>query len=57
VEVGKEITAGSEVCLLEVMKLFTAVVTRVGGIVRDICVVDGEMIERDQLLVLIEPKS
>ena len=57
VEVGREIAAGSEICLLEVMKLFTAVVTRVGGIVREICVVDGEMIERDQLLVLIEPKS
>jgi acetyl-CoA carboxylase biotin carboxyl carrier protein len=57
VEVGQEIAAGSEICLLEVMKLFTAVVTRVGGVVREICVVDGEMIERDQLLVLIEPKS
>jgi acetyl-CoA carboxylase biotin carboxyl carrier protein len=57
VEVGQEIAAGSEICLLEVMKLFTAVVTRVGGVVREICVVDGEMIERDQLLMLIEPKS
>jgi acetyl-CoA carboxylase biotin carboxyl carrier protein len=56
VDVGQEISAGSEICLLEVMKLFTTVVAREGGVVREICVADGAMIERDQLLVLIEPK-
>jgi len=56
VDVGQEISAGTEICLLEVMKLFTTVVAREGGVVREVCVADGEMIERDQLLVLIEPK-
>ena len=56
VEVGQEIVAGTEICLLEVMKLFTTVVARVGGVVREICVADGGMVERDQPLVLIEPK-
>jgi acetyl-CoA carboxylase biotin carboxyl carrier protein len=57
VEVGQLIAAGSEICLLEVMKLFTTVTARVGGIVREVCATDGEMIERDQPLVLIEPKE
>ena len=57
VEVGQEVAAGTEICLLEVMKLFTTVVARVGGVVREICVADGAMVERDQPLVLIEPKS
>ena len=56
-EVGQEVAAGTEICLLEVMKLFTTVVARVGGVVREICVADGGMVERDQPLVLIEPKS
>jgi acetyl-CoA carboxylase biotin carboxyl carrier protein len=56
VDVGQEISAGTEICLLEVMKLFTTVVAREGGVVREVCVADGEMIELDQLLVLIEPK-
>jgi acetyl-CoA carboxylase biotin carboxyl carrier protein len=57
VEVGQEVAVGAEICLLEVMKLFTTVVARVGGVVREICVADGGMVERDQPLVLIEPKS
>jgi acetyl-CoA carboxylase biotin carboxyl carrier protein len=57
VEVGQLIAAGTEICLLEVMKLFTTVTARVGGVVREICATDGEMIERDQPLVLIEPKE
>jgi len=56
VEIGQEIAPGTEICLLEVMKLFTTVVAREGGVVREVCVADGEMIERDQVLVLIEPK-
>jgi acetyl-CoA carboxylase biotin carboxyl carrier protein len=56
VEIGQEIAPGTEICLLEVMKLFTTVVAREGGIVREVCVADGEMIEREQVLVLIEPK-
>jgi acetyl-CoA carboxylase biotin carboxyl carrier protein len=56
VEVGQEVAAGTEICLLEVMKLFTTVVARVGGVVREICVADGGMVERDQPLILIEPK-
>ena len=53
--VGQSVTADAEVCLLEVMKLFTAVRAGAAGIVRRICVNDSEMVEHDQVLMYIEP--
>ena len=55
VEVGQAIEADSEVCLIEVMKLFTPVKAGVKGTVRQICVNDGAMVEYEQVLVIIEP--
>lgn len=55
VEIGQEVTADSEVCLIEVMKLFTPVSAGTAGIVREICIDDGQMVEFGQLLVVIEP--
>jgi acetyl-CoA carboxylase biotin carboxyl carrier protein len=57
VEIGQEVRADTEICLLEVMKLFTAVSAGVDGIVREILVVDGEMVEHGQPLMLIEPRQ
>ena len=55
VEVGQSVTADSEVCLIEVMKLFTPVKAGVAGIVREIRVNDGQMVEFEQILVIVEP--
>jgi acetyl-CoA carboxylase biotin carboxyl carrier protein len=55
VSVGDLITADTEVCLIEVMKLFTPVKAGSDGVIKEICVVDGEMIEYQQLLVIIDP--
>ena len=55
VDVGQSISAHSEICLLEVMKLFTAVQAGVAGVVRQICVNDSEMVEHDQVLMYVEP--
>ena len=55
VEVGQNVSAETEVCLIEVMKLFTPVKAGVSGVVREICVSDGQMVEYEQLLVVIEP--
>lgn len=55
VEVGQQIEEGTEVCIIEVMKLFTAVRAGASGTVREILVEDGEMVEFDQPLFLIEP--
>ena len=55
VEIGDEVEAKTEVCLLEVMKLFTSVVAGERGIVREILIADGEMVEYGQPLILLEP--
>lgn len=54
VEVGQTIAAGTEVCLIEVMKLFTSVRTAVAGIVRHIAAEDAQLVEGGQPLIYIE---
>jgi len=55
VSVGQAISADTEVCLIEVMKLFTSVLAGVEGAVRKVLVEDAELVEYDQPLFLIEP--
>lgn len=54
VEIGQQVTEDTEICLLEVMKLFTAVKAGVAGKVVKICVEDAEMVEHGQPLFYIE---
>ena len=54
VELGAQVDPETEVCLIEVMKLFTPVNAGLSGVVRQICVEDGEMVEHDQPLFYIE---
>lgn len=54
VEEGQSVEATTELCLLEVMKLFTAVKAGVAGVVRRVCVEDGAMVEFGQALFYIE---
>lgn len=55
VEVGQEVDEDTEICLIEVMKLFTPVAAGIKGVVREICVEDGQMVEHDEPLFYIEP--
>lgn len=55
VEIGQSIDTETEICLLEVMKLFTAVRAGVKGTVRRICVNDADMVEFGQTLFYVEP--
>lgn len=57
VQIGEEVGEDTEVCLIEVMKLFTPVVAGVNGILRRVCVEDGALVEFDQPLFYVEPKS
>ena len=52
---GRGSEADTEVCLIEVMKLFTSVLAGVAGVVRKVLVEDAELVEYDQPLFLIEP--
>ena len=55
VEVGQAIDETTEVCLIEVMKLFAPVAAGVRGTVRQILATDGTMVEFDAPLILVEP--
>lgn len=56
-ETGQSITPQQELGLLEVMKLFTTVRSEAAGTIREILAKDGEMVEFDQPLFLIEPDA
>lgn len=55
VQLGDEIEPGTEICLIEVMKLFTPVTAEVKGRICKICVEDGDLVEHNQPLFYIEP--
>jgi len=54
VEIGQQVTEDTEICLLEVMKLFTAVKAGVSGKVVQVCVNDADMVEHGQPLFYVE---
>jgi acetyl-CoA carboxylase biotin carboxyl carrier protein len=55
VEVGDEVDEETEICLIEVMKLFAPVHAGMRGTVRQVCIEEGEMVEHGQPLFYIEP--
>jgi acetyl-CoA carboxylase biotin carboxyl carrier protein len=55
VDVGSVVTADTEMCLVEVMKLFTAVRAGLFGTVHAILATDGAMVEADQPLFAVIP--
>ena len=55
IEIGQVVQPETEVCLVEVMKLFTGVQAGLAGVVREVLVIDGELVEYEQPLFLVEP--
>ncbi len=55
VSVGQHVSAETEICLVEVMKLFTTVRAGVAGIVRERLATDAQLVEYGQTLFFIEP--
>jgi acetyl-CoA carboxylase biotin carboxyl carrier protein len=55
VSIGQSVSLDTEVCLIEVMKLFTTVRAGVIGTIRELLVVDTELVEFDQPLFYVEP--
>ena len=53
VEIGQKVEVTTEVCLLEVMKLFTSVSAGVSGTVNRICAADAELVDGGQVLFYI----
>lgn len=53
VEVGQQVDARTELCLIEVMKLFTSVKAGIDGTVRHVAVADADLVEGGQPLFYI----
>ena len=54
VSVGKKIKKGETVMIVEAMKTMNHVPSSLDGIVKKICVEDGQPIEYDQVLIILE---
>ena len=54
-EVGKKVTLGEPLCIIEAMKLMNELEAEVAGTVREICVENGEPVEYGQILFRIDP--
>ena len=54
VEVGKKIKKGDTVMIIEAMKTMNHVPSTSDGIVKEICVEDGQPVEFDQKIVILE---
>ena len=57
VEVGSRVARGQTLCILEAMKLMNELESDVAGVVREICVENGEPVEYGQVLFRIEPAA
>lgn len=55
IEVGQAVEANADVCLIEVMKLFTPVKAGLAGKVHAVCIDDGTMVEFGDTLIIIDP--
>ena len=54
VEVGKKIKKGDTVMIVEAMKTMNHVPSTVDGIVKEICVADGQPVEFGQTIIILE---
>jgi len=55
VEIGQSVEPDTEICLIEVMKLFTTLKAGVKGVIKQVCVQDANMVEFGDTLFYIEP--
>lgn len=54
IEVGKQVKVGDALCIVEAMKMMNRIESDKAGVVKAILVNDGEAVEFDQKLVIIE---
>lgn len=54
VEVGKTISQGDVVCIIEAMKLMNEIESEFSGTISEICVKDGQPVEYGQVLMYVE---
>ena len=54
VTVGKSVSKGDIICIVEAMKLFNEIESEVDGIIKEICVKNGDPVEFGQPLFLVQ---
>lgn len=54
VEVGVKVTKGQKLCIVEAMKNFNEIESEVNGIVREVLLKDGDLVEYGKVLFRIE---
>lgn len=54
-EVGKKVSAGDTLCIIEAMKLMNELESEASGTIAEICVENGEPVEYGQVLFRINP--
>ena len=54
VELGKKIKKGDTIMIVEAMKTMNHVPSSLNGVVKKICVEDGQPVEYDQILITLE---
>ena len=54
VSIGKKIKKGDTVMIIEAMKTMNHVPSSLDGVVKKICVEDGQPVEYDQVLIILE---
>lgn len=56
VEIGDFVKKGDVLCIIEAMKLMNEIESEVSGVVAEICLEDGKMVEYGEVIFRIEPK-
>ena len=54
IEVGKKIKKGDTIMIVEAMKTMNHVPSTVDGVVKEICVSDGQAVEFGQTIIILE---
>ena len=55
VELGASVSPGDTLCIIEAMKLMNELECEVAGVIREICVDNGEPVEYGQVLFRVSP--
>ena len=57
VTVGSRVAPDTTVCIIEVMKLMSSIAAEHGGVITQILVDNGELVDAAQVLMVIDPKA
>jgi acetyl-CoA carboxylase biotin carboxyl carrier protein len=57
VEVDSVVAEETTICIIEVMKLFSSINAGIRGRIAKVCAEDGQMVEYNQVLFLVEPEQ